>query len=376
VSSRAEAPGGAGRRRWAVLAAGMVAMMAGCAFQFGLPFLIPALRDEGLTLTEAGLLASAPVAGLLATLVAWGVAADRWGERRVLAIGLTGQGVILAASAAAPVGALAVCFFLAGASGAAVNASSGRLVLGWFAARERGLAMGLRQTALPLGVGLAALLLPVLPRQTALNFLGAFALMAAVLTAAVVRDTAISPRQVTESRSTRTLWRIHGASALLVVPQVTVGTFALVFLVDAHGWAPGVAGRALALGQVGGGVARLVAGWWSDRLGERLRPVRWIALGIAAIVALLAAGAHPAVLLAAAVLTVSPNGLAYTAVAEQAGPARAGKALGIQNTAQNLAGMATAPLMAGLIAATSYRTAFAAAAIFPLAAALVIPARR
>jgi MFS family permease len=376
VSSRAEAPGGAGRRRWAVLAAGMVAMMAGCAFQFGLPFLIPALRDEGLTLTEAGLLASAPVAGLLATLVAWGVAADRWGERRVLAIGLTGQGVILAASAAAPVGALAVCFFLAGASGAAVNASSGRLVLGWFAARERGLAMGLRQTALPLGVGLAALLLPVLPRQTALNFLGAFALMAAVLTAAVVRDTAISPRQVTESRSTRTLWRIHGASALLVVPQVTVGTFALVFLVDAHGWAPGVAGRALALGQVGGGVARLVAGWWSDRLGERLRPVRWIALGIAAIVALLAAGAHPAALLAAAVLTVSPNGLAYTAVAEQAGPARAGKALGIQNTAQNLAGMATAPLMAGLIAATSYRTAFAAAAIFPLAAALVIPARR
>jgi MFS family permease len=376
VSSRAEAPGGAGRRRWAVLAAGMVAMMAGCAFQFGLPFLIPALRDEGLTLAEAGLLASAPVAGLLATLVAWGVAADRWGERRVLAIGLTGQGVILAASAAAPVGALAVCFFLAGASGAAVNASSGRLVLGWFAARERGLAMGLRQTALPLGVGLAALLLPVLPRQTALNFLGAFALMAAVLTAAVVRDTAISPRQVTESRSSRTLWRIHGASALLVVPQVTVGTFALVFLVDAHGWAPGVAGRALALGQVGGGVARLVAGWWSDRLGERLRPVRWIALGIAAIVALLAAGAHPAALLAAAVLTVSPNGLAYTAVAEQAGPARAGKALGIQNTAQNLAGMATAPLMAGLIAATSYRTAFAAAAIFPLAAALVIPARR
>lgn len=376
MSSRAEVPGGGGRRRWAVLAAGMVAMMAGCAFQFGLPFLIPALRDEGLTLAEAGLLTSAPVAGLLATLVVWGAAADRWGERRVLAIGLTGQGVILVASAAAPVGALAVCFFLAGASGAAVNASSGRLVLGWFAARERGLAMGLRQTALPLGVGLAALVLPVLPRQTALNLLGAFALVAAVLTAVIVRDTAVTPRSAAESRSTRALWRIHGASALLVVPQVTVGTFALVFLVDAHGWPPGVAGRALALGQVGGGVARLVAGWWSDRIGERLRPVRWIALGITAIVALLAAGAHPAALLAAAVLTVSPNGLAYTAVAEHAGPARAGRALGIQNTAQNLAGMATAPLMAALIAATSYRTAFAAAAVFPLAAALVIPARR
>ncbi|MFI5891912.1 MFS transporter [Actinoplanes sp. NPDC051513] len=412
----------------------MAAMAAGCAFQFGMPFLIPALRDEGLSLAEAGLLTSAPVAGLLATLVAWGAAADRWGERGVLTIGLTATGLILSATAlvngTAP---LAVCLVAAGAASAAVNASSGRLILGWFGAHERGLAMGLRQTALPLGVGLAALTLPSMTRPGALVFLGSLALAAAVLVALVVRDspstTRSAPGEGTPYR-TPVLWRIHAASALLVVPQATVATFALVFLVDVHGWQPASAGRLLALGQVGGALARLVAGWWSDRLvaarvpdrvppdrqpdrvppdrqpdrvppggeadrvapgrvpdraplgreadrlGGRLRPMRLIALAIAAVVAGLALGAHPAVLLAAAVLTVSPNGLAYTAVAERAGPAWAGRALGIQNTAQNLAGVATVPAMAALIAATGYRPAFAAAAVFPLAAALLTPVSR
>ena len=42
------------------------------------------------------------------------------------------------------------------------TAASGRVVLGWFSARERGLAMGIRQTAQPLGVAIAAATLPVL----------------------------------------------------------------------------------------------------------------------------------------------------------------------------------------------------------------------
>ncbi|WP_433383789.1 MFS transporter [Actinoplanes sp. CA-142083] len=366
-------------------------MAAGCAFQFGLPFLIPALRDEGLSLAQAGLLTSAPAAGLLATLIAWGAAADRWGERGVLTTGLAATGLILPAAAlvhgTAP---LTVCFFLAGATSAAVNASSGRLILGWFVARERGRAMAMRQATLPIGVGFAALTLPSMSRPAALVMLGLIALAAAAVVAVVVRD----PPPAEESKPanaagpyrTPILWRIHAASSLLIVPQVTVGTFALVFLVDAHGWTASAAGRLLAASQAGGALARLVAGWWSDRVGLRLRPARRISVAITAAVALLAAAAPasgPAgeaaavtALLAAAVLTVSPNGLAYTAVAEHAGPAWAGRALGIQNTAQNVVAIATAPVMATVIAAADYRAAFAAAAVFPLAAAAVLPMGR
>ena len=35
------------RRRWAVLVAGMLTMVATCAFQYGLPFLVPGVGAQG-----------------------------------------------------------------------------------------------------------------------------------------------------------------------------------------------------------------------------------------------------------------------------------------------------------------------------------------
>lgn len=371
-----------GPRRWAVLAIGMTAMTAGCAFQFGLAYLIPALLNEGLGLGQAGLLAAAPTAGLLTTLIAWGAAADRWGERRVLAMGLGLAGLILAAGArTGGTVALGACLALAGAAGAAVHASSGRLILGWFGAHERGLAMGLRQTAQPLGVAVAALVLPSLSRSAALLVLGIFCMVAAAMAAIVVRDppaaSAATGAPTGSPYRTPVLWRLHAASALLIVPQFAVATYALIFLVDVHAWEPAAAGRILAIGQIGGALARLGAGWWSDRVGSRMRPMRLVALAITLVMAVLAAGTQTpvaiAALLLAGVLSVSPNGLAFTAVAEHAGRAWAGRALGVQNTAQNAVAAATPPLLAGVIGAGGYGTAFAAIIAFPLLAAAVIP---
>src|ERR1035438_3185358 len=85
---------GPGRQRWVVLFAGLFAMTAGCTFQYGLAYLIPAFRAEGLSLEQAGILVACPTAGLLLTLVAWGAAADKWGERLVLCAGLAGAGLV------------------------------------------------------------------------------------------------------------------------------------------------------------------------------------------------------------------------------------------------------------------------------------------
>jgi sugar phosphate permease len=378
----------ADQRRWVALAIGSLAMTAGCAFQFGMPYLIPALRAEGLSLEQAGVLVACPMAGLLCTLIAWGAVADRWGERLVLSAGLAvaGLALLVAASVSSAV-ALGGCLAVAGAGGASVHAASGRLILGWFAAHERGLAMGARQTSQPLGVAVAALALPPLAvggLESPLVALAAGCLAMSLLVVLFVRDPGHPADKGRTKRGgtpyrTPVLYRIHAASALLVVPQFAVATFALVYLVDAHGWADETAGRLLAVVQVGGALARLGAGVWSDRVGSRLRPMRLLAGVICAIMVALSIGAYAesgtavVALLIAGVCTVSTNGLAYTAVAEYAGRPWAGRALGVQNTGQNLLAAATPPVLAHLVSAAGYPAAFAAVVAFPIVAAALIP---
>jgi sugar phosphate permease len=393
-------------RRWLILLIGLIAMTAGCTFQYGLAYLIPALRRAGFSLELASVLVACPTAGLLLTLIGWGYAADRWGERVVLASGLGAAGIVLLlASLVHGAVALGLCLALGGAAGGSVFAASGRLILGWFARHERGLAMGIRQSAQPLGVALAAATLPALGAAGTggpLLFLGGFCVIAAVLVVALVRDPArtsapgpqVQGQQAPGSQvpgpheqalaatspyHQPVLWRIHAASALLVVPQFTVATFALVYLVDARGWTALAAGRLLAVAQVCGAGSRLGAGYWSDRVGSRMRPMRILAIttgaGMVALAAAAAAGSSVAVpvLLACGVVAVSTNGLAFTAVAEYAGSSWAGRALGIQNTGQNALAAATPPVLALAIGSIGFGASFAVVAVFPLVAAALVP---
>jgi len=64
--------------------------------------------------------------------------------------------LVAAAGWAHSFASLVLLLAVAGGMGASVNAASGRAVMHWFPARERGLALGLRQTAIPIGGALAA----------------------------------------------------------------------------------------------------------------------------------------------------------------------------------------------------------------------------
>ncbi len=372
-----------------MLGLAMAAQATTCMYLFGIAYLLPELRAAfGVTLAEASLLVVAPGVGLMATLILWGAVADRWGERLAMSVGLGGAGVLVAAVPLVDsVTAVGVLLMTAGAAGAAVNTGSGRIILGWFPANRRGVAMGARQMALPIGLALAAATLPPLAERYGFGralLLPAFsALAVALLIAVFVTD---PPRPATDVTTpagspyrTMPIWRVHASSGLLVVPQLVVATFALVYLVDEYGWPPARAGALLAVVQIAGASTRLLAGLWSDRVASRLRPMRLLAYVNAATMAGLAAAALAgssvavAALVVCAVITVSGNGLAFTAVAELAGRAWAGRALGAQNTVQGVAATVTAPAFAVVITQTSYSAAYALAAVFPLLAAAVIP---
>ncbi len=72
-------------------------------------------------------------------------------------------------------------------------------------------------------------------------------------------------------------------------------------------------------------------------------------------------------------ITVSDNGLAFTAIAEIAGPFWSGRALGMQNTSQHLATASAAPLFGALIGVAGYPVAFAVCAVLPLLAVPLVP---
>jgi MFS family permease len=132
---------------------------------------------------------------------------------------------------------------------------------------------------------------------------------------------------------------------------------------------------------LGGALGRLGVGRWSDHVGSRLRPMRQVALLSAAtmlLVALAVLSQSWLVLLAlgtASVVSVTDNGLGFTATAELAGTDWSGRALGTQNTAQYLVAFGTGPLVGALAGSRGFGFAFAACAAFPLLGALVTPVR-
>jgi sugar phosphate permease len=374
--------------RWVIMSLGLAAQACCCAFQYGLPMVLPQLRRaDHLSLAAAGWVVAAPSLGLLLTLIVWGALADRRGERDVMAAGLLLAGGFL--FAAAPLhGATGrfVLLVLAGAGSASVNSANGRVVLGWFEAHERGTVMGLRQTAQPLGVALAALTFPPLANRYgvgwALVLPAALCLVICVLVRGFVVDPPRPEPGVAASASpyrTPTLWRLHASSALLVVPQFATSAFALEFLVTQRHWTTVDAGRLLFAFQLLGAMGRVAVGNWSDRAGSRLGPMRIVAAAAAVTMLVFAIGAHEHSVLSvvaigvAVVVTVADNGLGFTAVAELAGSSWAGRAMGVQNTGQNLVASLTPPALGALIAASGFATGFSVVAIFPILAVLSTP---
>lgn len=372
-----------------MLATSTLAQAAASVMMHGPAFLIPALHQrEGLSLAEAGLVAAAPTVGVMLTLVAWGAVTDRIGERTVLLAGLVGSTVFgVLGTTTGSVVPLGLALLLAGAAAASTNAASGRVVVGWFAPHRRGLAMGVRQMAQPVGVGVAAISMAVVAdrdgAQAALWVPTIACAVAALLVAAVVID---PPRPARDRdavanpyRRDSFLARVHGVSVLLVVPQFVVWTYALVWLVQDRGWSPAAAGGLVAGAQVAGALGRIAAGYLSDVVGSRMRPLRWVALAAAATMGLLGLGAGvdaavavPIVVLAT-VVTVADNGLAFTAVAERAGPFWSGRALGLQNTAQAVTASTVPPLAGLAVTHAGFAATFALAALFPILAFPLVP---
>src|SRR5581483_9634125 len=133
--------------------------------QQGLSILTPFFHPSfALSLAQVGLLVSCFNAGLVISSFPSGALVDRVGERWAVSAGAVIACTFTLATLLVQRSPLAVglLLFFGGLLSGTVSLSSSKAVFAWFASDERGLAMGVRQIAVPAGAAIGAIALPLL----------------------------------------------------------------------------------------------------------------------------------------------------------------------------------------------------------------------
>jgi len=392
------------RHRWKVLAAGVAANAAFSAVFSGIPVTSVVLRsDYHLSNGQLGLALGLLSLGVALGELPWGVLTDRLGDRKVLLAGLLGTSAALwllmlralPGHGAATYVSLCAGLMLAGLLGGSVNGASGRAVMGWFGEGERGLAMSIRQTAVPLGGGVGALLLPTLAARAGFGAVYG-ALMAGCLASVGLillwlREPPPAPASATPASAAAPalrrllVWRLALGIGLLCAPQVALISFGGIFLHEVGQASLVLISALLTLVQIGAAVARIGSGRWTDRRGQRrgyLRLCAWCSAVLFALLGVLSMflrdgagiGLLSLVLVTAGVVVSAWHGVAYTELAVVAGSAQVGTALGLGNSCVFLVFFLTAQAIPPLLQWQGWPAVWIGTALVALTVVPLFPA--
>jgi len=343
--------------RWKILALISVSHIIGAAAQYGINTLAPFYKDElGLSRAQVGLFFSAFYLAMTGASFGTGWLADRLGVRKTTLQGHVILGLCTVAAAFAPSFEFGcVSFFLAGFGYSFLNPASTIGVMTWFHRDERATAMGAKQTGVPGGGVLAAIVAPSLVLligwRGSLAALGIVNLIFGFVFSWLWRDPAAENTAVAEAEDVSittdgplNVWGllpISCATAIYLIGQMALITYVPLYLKDAMGFSPYWASQALALTQAGAMVGRVGWGVVSDRVfdGRRKIVLIWIgALSVILFTALSLMGRDSSyvvlmtILFLSGVCIVGYQGVSYALIGEIAGKAKTGAGLGMMIT--------------------------------------------
>jgi MFS family permease len=357
--------------RYVVLGLLMVAQIGSSLIQQGLgalaPFFVSALE---LNKAQLGSAFTALMLGSALCLTPAGIIVDRVGERVAIFASGVLMGLSLIAGTLVPTyPSLLVTLFLVGVFYAPTTPAGGTAILSWFT-RDRGLAMGIRQTGVPLGAALGGVIFPLLAAHAGYRgaFIGGgiFCILTCTIATGLYREneeTRAAPQRTRILASG--LWSVARdarvvlttlACMVLVSAQSSMNSFIAVTAVS-DGFPVGIAAATFAFGQLAAAAGRILWGTVSDLAfrGDRIIPLILITLTMAAAafsISLIAPHHMLALFAAVALLGASGsgwNGLYAAAMAEIGGTGRSGTVLGVGLTAIFATG-AISPALFGLLA--------------------------
>jgi MFS transporter, ACS family, hexuronate transporter len=358
--------------RWAILALVTLAHGLGALTALAVTPLTPFLLDSlALSRVQVGLCLPAVYLGGVVMALPAGWLTDRLGVRLALGLGqlLVGAMIALAASSSSLAGLLALLVF-GGFGFSVLNPATGRAVVDWFPPRERGIAMGIKQTGLTLGGLAAALALPPIALawswRHALATAGALSLLSAALVSIFYAPGATraagrkeeGPRlaELGAFLRHRPILVVFGCGLALSIGQSSLLAYLVLFTKETFAVSAVTAAQFLALAQVGGTLSRVAWGVVSDRsFGGRRRPgvVVCAAIGAVAYAALALGDLLPIWLMVPLALVAGAGafgwvGLYFALVAEIGGPRYAGLLTGAA-TACSWSGTLIGPPLFGVV---------------------------
>jgi MFS family permease len=357
--------------RWTILALICLSHIIGAAAQYGINTLAPFYKDElGLSRAQVGLFFSAFYLAMTGASFGTGSLADRFGVRRTSLLGHLGLGVCTIAAALSPsFESACVSFFFAGFGYSFLNPASTIGVMTWFPRDERATAMGAKQTGVPAGGVLAAILAPSLVLligwRGSLAALGIINFIFGFLYASLWREPAsVSSADGQREKSAGAalnVWAllpISCATAIYLIGQMVLITYVPLYLKDVMGYSPYWASQALALTQAGAMLGRVGWGVASDRLFGGRRKIVLIVIGVSSVIfitalSLMARDSSTYLLLPilflAGVSIVGYQGVSYALIGEISGKARTGAGLGMMITINAAAATIGTPLFGYIV---------------------------
>lgn len=381
-----------------MLSLALLAQVAVSLVVQGVPTLAPFLQaDLGLTRAEVGMFNSAIMGGSLVAMYAAGWVVDVKGERAALVWGnvLVGLFCMTVLGTQTFVTALLALFF-AGIGGAFPTPAGSKAVMAWFPIQQRGMAMGVRQTGIPLGGALAAATLPFIAHAAGWRMAVVVGGLACFVSAALCQWLYRAPEVVQRTTTvlqppsrfcdflSRDVVLLGVSSALATLGQFALVTYLAIYLKETQGIAFTTSASLLVLAQIAGAAGRVLWGAASDRLfHHRRRPALILPIGLSALGALtlgwlpqntpLWAIAIVVTLHAFCALGWHSNWIAL--VAEVAGPERQGRTVGVAMSLM-YPGIIVLPPLFGLYVDTTHSWTGAwtgLAVVLTLATALILP---
>jgi predicted MFS family arabinose efflux permease len=344
--------------------------------------------DLGISAFATGLVVASFALGRIAGVYAAGLAADRLGEQRTLLVGGFATAALTLIAVASPLPLFVPLLILAGAAGSSATPAGGRLVLLAFPRNRRGVALGIRQTGIPVAGLIAAAALPWIAHVSSWRF--ALAVAACVTALAAVpllslRGETPPPRPAGPQRHVgrnRNLVLLTIWGCLIVTGQYALVAFLALDLNQNSGLTLAEGSVFVVVANAAGIIGRVVWGLVSDRHSGGNRKTFLLAINVVGVLGAVLLFVIPrsaplaligAVVALAGLALIGYQGLLITMIAEVAGPDRVGAATGFALTFVSGA-IAASPPLYGFVAdvAGGYRAIWAVLTVVLLAA--LVPA--